>query len=131
MNHSNILALDLGDKHVGVALYKPSMGVKPLEAISFRDQFVLKRKLIDLVKEYEVKTVVVGDMGRAKLTSNWAQFIQALEKELTIKVEMVGERLTSFQAGSDAVQSGVKTRDPQVHSQAAIHILNEYLTKIE
>ena len=131
------LSLDYGDARVGVAITDElNITVQGLETIKHNgnDKLVLKR-LDELLKEYEIDTIVVGmpfNMDgskslRAEITN---KFIHKLKcKYNKIKIEIVDERLTTKQAHNTMNELGIKARNKKniVDTLAAVYILEVYL----
>ena len=107
------------------------------------------RRLRELVREHEVKQIVVGlplllDGTRGEMAEEAERFAQRARKQIGVPVEMVDERLTSWEAERLLEEEfGKKYRDesekrkktasekPTVDSVAAAVILREYLAKQE
>lgn len=107
------------------------------------------RRLRELVREHEVKQIVVGlplllDGTRGEMAEEAERFAQRARKQIGVPVEMVDERLTSWEAERlleeefgkkyrDETEKKKKTANekPTVDSVAAAVILREYLAKQE
>lgn len=105
------------------------------------------RRLRELAREHGVKQIVVGlplllDGTRGEMAEEAERFAQRVRKQIGVPVEMVDERLTSWEAERlleeefgkkyrDETEKKKKTgRDkPTVDSVAAAVILREYLAK--
>jgi putative Holliday junction resolvase len=130
-----IMALDAGDKRIGVALSDPlgitAQGLKVLE--NRPDIFEV---IAGLCEEYDVERIVVGlpknmnnTLGpRAELA---IEFSKKLEQETGLPVVLEDERLTTVAANRvmlDADMSRGKRRKV-VDKMAAVLILQNYLAK--
>ncbi len=127
-----ILALDLGEARVGVALSDPlGMTAQPLEVVP---RYRLLERLPELVSEYDVQRIVVGlplRLDGSKGQAAQAVKVAAKEIEAAVKlpVELWDERLTTAQAqrmliGADVSRKGRKNNVDKV---AAALILQSYL----
>lgn len=105
------------------------------------------RRLRELVREHGVKQIVVGlplrlDGTRGDMAEEAARFGQRVHKQLGLPVEMVDERLTSWEAERmleehqgrimHAASSKKRKREnarPGVDAMAAALILKEYLDR--
>ena len=132
-----ILALDVGDRRIGVALSDPlGMLASPLTTIdrATPDTESAIDAVLALADQHEVAEILVGIpylmSGRigaqARITLDFAQ---ALATRATIPVTQADERLSSVQADRMLTQSGASnTRDKgRTDSAAAAVILQAYL----
>jgi putative Holliday junction resolvase len=129
------LALDLGDRRVGLALSDPT-GVlaAPHGLIERRSWRRDVEAVAALAREHEVVEVVVGwprtlsgEVGeRAKLAE---EFVARLRAHLTIPVVLWDERLTTVEAQRTLIAGGVRRerRRQVVDAMAASLILQGYL----
>ncbi len=133
---SRVLAVDLGDVRVGVALSDP-MGwtARPLATLSARAEGGPVRAVGALVREHDVATVVVGlplhlsgeEGERARLSR---AFAARLAKEVPdVEIVLWDERLTSHEAERLMIDDGVrrKRRRGRVDEVAAALILQGFL----
>ena len=132
-----ILALDVGDRRIGVALSDPlGMLASPLTTIerSTPDTEAAIDDILAIAEEHEVGEILVGIpylmSGRigaqARITIDFAA---ALAERTHITVTRIDERLSSVQADRMLSQSGASTtRDKgRTDSAAAAVILQSYL----
>ena len=132
-----ILALDIGDRRIGVALSDPlGMLASPLTTIerATPDTDTAIDAILALADQHEAAEILVGIpylmSGRigaqARITLDFAQ---ALATRTTIPVTQADERLSSVQADRMLTQSGTSnTRDKgRTDSAAAAVILQAYL----
>jgi putative Holliday junction resolvase len=127
-----VLALDLGDSRVGVAVSDPlRITAQPLIPIRAADL----NQVRELVREHEVGCVVVGDplllSGVAGERSRRArEFADRLRRRLPgVAVELWDERLSTVQA-ERVLTAGHVRRDRRkgvIDSLAAVLILQSYL----
>jgi putative Holliday junction resolvase len=101
---SRILALDYGRSRIGLAIADPAAGLpSPLATLVRVNRNEDMRRLRELIREHGVKEIVVGlplrlDGTRGDMAEEAARFAQRVQKESRLPVEMVDERLTSWQA---------------------------------
>jgi putative Holliday junction resolvase len=135
------IGLDVGDRTVGVAVSDPlgitAQGVTTIERVGIRKD---TGKVLDMVKEYECDTIVMGlplsmSGEDSQQTGKVREFRTMLENKMrstAIKgVEIVwqDERLTTVQAERVLVDADVsrKKRKEVIDKQAAVLILQAYL----
>lgn len=130
-----IIALDVGDKRIGVAvsdaLKKTAQGVGVIQRKNLEDDI---NEIKNLAKEYEADLIVVGlplkmdgtSGERAKLV---AEFVKILNSALNIPVTTYDERLSTKEAEKFLISSDVsrKKRKRVVDIIAAQLILQSYL----
>ena len=135
-----VLGLDFGSKTCGVAICDPlGWTAQGLETIVRKEENKLRRTLAridELVKEYEVETIVLGlplnmddTMGpRAAAT---LLFKEQVERRTGVPVVLWDERLTTVAAEDVLIESGVRREDRKkyVDKVAATLILQGYLDK--
>lgn len=134
-----ILGIDYGDSRVGVAITDPLLiTAQGLETISYNgnDKILLKR-LEEIVKEYEVTTIVVGmplnmngtKTERVEVTE---KFIHKLKSRLgKIEIKTVDERLTTVEAHKtmNFLDINKKKKRGLVDTISAVYILETYINK--
>ena len=132
-----ILALDVGDRRIGVALSDPTgMLASPLTTIerTTLDTDTAINAVLALVEQHEVAEILVGIpylmSGRigaqARITLDFAE---ALAERADIPVTHIDERLSSVQAERMLTQSGSSSPSDKgrTDSAAAAVILQAYL----
>jgi len=131
---SKILALDLGDQWVGIAISDAiRFFARPLETAKLPD---LEQHLAKLLEKEKIEEVIIGNPLTMKgLKSIQTQKVQDYKKELEakfphIKFILWDERLSSKRA--ESVRSS-KTKDEKIksHSIAAAFILDSYLSYLK
>ena len=130
-----VLALDVGDKRVGVALSDPTgILASPLTTVHRRSDSEDVEAVLDLVARHEVGEIVVGiplslsgEEGRqARLV---ARFKEALAARTAVPVTVQDERYSTVQAERMMREAGVepsRERD-RVDAAAATVVLQAYL----
>lgn len=139
-----IIGLDVGDKTVGVAVSDPlgiiATGITTIKRVGIRKD---TGKIIDLIKEYDVKTVVIGlplglDGDDTVQTQKVREFRTMLENKLRSsgnlsKVNIVwqDERFSTMEAEEVLIDANMSREDRKkiVDRQAAIVILQRYLDR--
>ena len=127
-----VLALDLGEARVGVALSDPlGMTAQPLEVV---ERHRLLKRLPELIAEYEVQRIVVGlplrlDGSKGQAAQSVKATAKEIEAAVKLPVELWDERLTTAQAqrmliGADVSRKGRKSAVDKI---AAALILQSYL----
>jgi putative Holliday junction resolvase len=99
-----ILAVDYGRARMGLAIADAEAGLpQPLGTLVRVNRNEDMRRLRKLVREHKVKQIVVGlplrlDGTRGEMAEEAERFAQRVQKQIGLKVEMVDERLTSWEA---------------------------------
>ena len=135
------IALDVGDKTVGIALSDElgitAQGLMTLERVGIRKD---TGKILDLVKEYQCDTIVIGlpkklDGTDSIQTEKVYEFRTMLENKMrstgmkNIEVVWQDERLTTVMAEKVLIETDVsrKKRKQVIDKQAAVLIMQSYL----
>lgn len=143
LSHGRILALDVGDRRIGVAVGSPAGGLaKPLEVITRprddADMGVVFRRLREIARHEETATIVVGDpvnmdgtVGpRAEISREFARRLQGAMRQAHIALQ--DERLSSFTADEWMERDGVRPaqRKARRDAYAAAVILLDYFARL-
>ena len=129
------LALDLGEKRIGVAV-SDSLNIiaQAVGTIQRKDIKSDLKKIADLVKEYRADKLVIGlplnmDGTKGKSADFAVAFVDEIKKEIKIEVEMMDERLTTAQGERILLEADVsrKNRRKNLDKIAAQLILQNYL----
>lgn len=129
-----ILALDLGDQWVGIAISDASrFFARPLETVKLPD---LEPNLAKLLEKENIDLIVIGNPITMKgLKSQQTEKVQSYKKELESKFNKIqfilwDERLSSKRA--ESVKTS-KTKDEKIksHSIAAAFILDSYISYLK
>jgi putative Holliday junction resolvase len=145
----SILAIDYGRARMGLAVADAEARlpnpVGTLERINRNEDM---RRLRETVREHNVRQIVVGlplrlDGTQSEMAEEASRFAERVRKQLGVPVEMIDERLTSWEAErlmeevggrvlhKESPVTGKKIRAEQgkltVDSVAAAVILKEYL----
>ena len=134
-----ILALDVGEKTIGVAasdlLFMTAQGIEVIRRTSLEKDLI---RLSEIVTEYEVSTIVIGlpknmngTIGpRGELMQEFAAKIQEIFP--TIKVSLWDERLSTVAATKALIAADVSRgkRKKVIDKMAAVFILQGYLDSL-
>jgi len=99
-----ILAVDYGRARMGLALADEETRIaKPLSTMERVNRNEDMRRLRELARGHGVKQIVVGlplrlDGSRGEMAEEAERFAQRVRKQIGVPVEMVDERLTSWEA---------------------------------
>jgi putative holliday junction resolvase len=145
---TRILGIDYGRARIGLALADTETALAdPLDTLERVNRNEDMRRLREIVRAHSVKQIVVGlplrlDGTRGEMAEEAARFAERVRKQLGVPVEMVDERLTSWEAerlleeqagrvihGARAAHKKPKKAEPKasVDAIAAAVILKEYL----
>lgn len=132
---NRILALDVGEKRVGVAVSDPlGYTAQPLAVLPRRPHGQFLQSLADLAREYEVALVLLGLPRRTTGQKGpEAQRILALAREITaklgLKCDTWDEWLTTVAAERVLLEGGLSRQERRqvVDKTAAALILDGYL----
>lgn len=133
--HAPILALDLGEKRVGIAVADAlSISITRLEALPRTNWKQMLRDVGDLVRRFDAQTVVIGlplrlngstgdsALGARRMARKFAQ-------SLAVPVYLQDERLSSVEAEQNLRAEGHRQNKipALVDSEAAAVILRDFL----
>ncbi len=130
-----ILALDYGDKKIGVAISDPMKIIaKPLQIIINSNFNNVLIEITSLIKELNVSLILVGmpitmKNTYSQQTHKVIDFVESLKNNLSIEVKTYDERLTSKMAEKILVNQGVKTghNKQEIDKVSAAIFLQNYL----
>ena len=122
-----ILGIDYGEKRVGIAITNPLNIPMPLETVS-SDRIM--HRIEELLKEYEIDLIVVGNPMEGKRREMVERFIEKLKSNVKVKVVEWDESFTSRRA--EEIMRKMKKKPSKdrgaVDRIAASIILEEYLS---
>jgi len=130
-----VLALDVGDKRIGVAISDPSQvlarSLKVIERSSRQQDFAAVARLVE---EYEVERVVIGyprslDGTVGEQAEKVKRYAAGLAKVLTVPVLLWDERFSTVTAERLMREAGLrgKKKRERIDAVAAAVILQDYL----
>lgn len=151
LERRSILAVDYGRSRMGLAIADTETQMaQPLSTLERINRNEDMRRLRELVREHGVKQIVVGlplrlDGTRGEMAEEVKRFAQRVRKQVGVPVELVDERLTSWEAErlleevqgrfihDEKLAGGRKPKKVQakmtVDAVAAAVILKEYLER--
>ena len=101
---ARILALDYGRKKIGMALADSQARVaEPYDTLERVNRNEDMRRLRELVRDQSVKQILVGlplrlDGSAGEMAEEVKRFAERVRKQIGVPVDLVDERLTSWQA---------------------------------
>jgi putative Holliday junction resolvase len=130
---SRILALDVGDARIGVAVSDP-LGIiaTPLTIISRQDVDADMRTILDIASKNDVGRIIVGlpfsmDGSLGAQAEKVRAFADALSRRTAIPLEYRDERLSTVAAKRILRETRKTNRDTRYDAAAAALILQSYL----
>jgi putative Holliday junction resolvase len=132
---ARLLGIDFGEKRVGLALSDEGVRLA-FPHITIQNNKDLLRNIFDLIDEYQVEKVVVGDSKDFSMKENRImQDARDFADELKEKIEVVfhQEFMTSMQAEKTHFQLSERHKDrgvqkgKNIDAQAAAIILQSYI----
>jgi len=143
-----ILAVDYGRARIGLALADMEARIaRPLGTLLRKNRNEDMRRLREVIREHGVRQVIVGlplrlDGTRGAMAQEAVRFAERIRKQIGLPVEMVDERLTSWEAeqqlekkiarkGTESAAIRMKRQEGKdsVDALAAAVILREYLER--
>lgn len=133
-----VLGIDHGKKRIGLAISDPTrVHAFPLEAVPGKDRHILFSRLLELIEQNQVTSVVVGlpltMQGEVGPQATKAKdFADRLSVKLgpSIPVDLWDERLSSAQADRGRLGASKEaSRDGTRDMMAAVVILQSYLDR--
>ena len=129
------LALDLGEKRIGVAVSDPlNIIAQAIGTIQRKDIKSDLKTIADFLKEYKADKLIIGlplnmNGTKGKSAKLAIDFAEALKKEIQVDVEMIDERLTSAQGERIFLEADMsrEKRKKNIDKIAAQLILQNYL----
>src|SRR5215469_10164463 len=100
----SILSIDYGQERIGLAIADATAKLaQPLSTLQRVNRNEDMRRLRELVREHVVNQIVVGlplklDGTRGEMAEEAERFARRIQKQLGVPVELVDERLTSWEA---------------------------------
>lgn len=132
--HRRVLAFDFGTRRIGVASGQEMLGTgQPVAMIPARDGIPDWQRIEQLLREWHPDLVVVGlplnmDDTENEMCARARKFGNRIHGRYHVPVEMVDERLTSFEAKGEVMAAG-GSRDFGRHGvddRAAVLILETW-----
>lgn len=130
MNHDSLLALDVGEQRIGVALAsQPARLASPLTTLANDEQFL--NTLRQLIQTHHVGTLVVGlprgmegqDTEQTRLTRQFAHRLEGLG----LPVYLQDEAGTSLKAKAELSTKRKPFTKADIDALAATYILEDFM----
>ena len=132
MDEKRLMALDVGDVRIGIALSDPlGISAQPFKTIEAK---TAASELADISKEYNVYKIIVGlplqlngEIGEQ--AKSVLAFVDKLRASVGLEIETLDERMSSKAAERVVIDSKLKgkQRHQAVDKVAAAIILEQYL----
>lgn len=130
-----ILAIDLGDRRMGLAISDPlRLTAQGLPTVERRNRREDMNYLRSLARRKDVAMIIVGnpinmDGSSGPRSAAASEFASKLEKHLELEVRLWDERLTSVEANRVLREAGVapEQRNKSVDQVAAVLLLENFL----
>lgn len=130
-----ILAIDYGRKRIGLALSDElGLTAQPLAVLTRRNRLADLKRLREICERYSVRHIIVGcpvhiTGEEGEMAAEASRFASRLTKVLNIGIEMIDERLTSWQARQTLSETNRRSsmKRGAVDDVAAAVLLRDYL----
>ncbi|MCC6299598.1 MAG: Holliday junction resolvase RuvX [Anaerolineales bacterium] len=130
-----ILAVDHGEKRIGLALSDPTATIaSPLKVIEHVSRLLDAAQVANLAAEHDAGLIVVGqsfdEEGKPNLAGRRAaKFADALREQTQIPVELFDESFSTQDARAAVIDMGVSRKKRAGHHDtlAAVVILRSYI----
>ena len=134
-----LIAFDIGNKRIGVAVSDPFMSMALPDKTYFRKNLQEDiNALVTIAKNKGADRIVCGlplnfDGSRSEQTEITERFIERLKLATEIPVVTTDERFSTKQATRDLIAGDVSRKDRKnyVDSVAASYILEDYIRKLK
>mgnify|MGYP001170976902 CR=1 FL=1 len=130
-----LLAIDHGEKRVGLAISDPSRIIsKPLKTLFVSDLQFFFEELLKIISDYDIEKIIIGlpigmDGKKTQQTKKVEAFKDILQNKIDIPIIMFDERLSSISAKKSLISQGIKTgyNKSQIDQTAAAIFLQHYI----
>jgi putative Holliday junction resolvase len=131
---TNLIALDVGEQRVGVALVRAEVRIATVLPTLERPAADFWQQLEAILQEYAVETVVVGlprglEGQETAQTKTIETFGDELTQRFSVTIAWQDEALTSREAEHLLKESGKPYAKGDIDAQAARLILEDYLSE--
>lgn len=117
------MGIDYGTQRVGVALAEGPLA-EPL--VILKNDKTLIAEILKIVAEYQVQRVVVG-LSENRMAELTRQFIQQLQPQLSIPIELIDETLSSYEMHLKLRNAKQKKKQAPIDHLVAAQLLQEWL----
>jgi len=130
-----ILAVDHGEKRIGLALSDPTATTaSPLRVVKYVSRLLDAAQVANLANENDAGLIVIGqsfdEEGNPNLAGRRAaKFAEALKEQTNIPIELFDESFSTQDARATRIEMGVsrKKRSGHMDELAAVMILRSYI----
>ena len=130
-----ILAVDHGEKRIGLALSDPTATIaSPLQVIKHTTRLMDAAQVANLASENDVELIIIGQSfyedGSPNLAGRRAaNFAEVLKEQTNISIELVDESFSTKDAQRTVIEMGVSRKKRKGHHDAlaAVMILRSYI----
>ena len=138
MEYNSIIALDVGERRIGVALASLQARLSaPFVTIDRKKTIDALKEIENIVKKHHVQTVVVGlprglegqETDQTRLVRAFAVSLESILQD--IPVELIDEAVTSAEAEARLQSRGKPYDKGDIDAEAAAIILQDYLSQCE
>ncbi len=110
-----LLAIDFGEKRVGLAISDETGGARPLATLDRSTDKIVAAQIAQKAKELEVTELILGEPrnasgGAAEWTERVRRFAVRLERRVRLPLSLVDESLTSHEAEQRLRSKGIDPR---------------------
>jgi len=118
----NLLCLDYGLKHIGIAIATTPIA-EPLLTIDTNQAL---DRLPPLINSHHIDHIIIG-LPQGRVEESVHQFVSNLKSQVAIPIILHDETLSSKEAHQQLAHANKKTRSGPDHHYAAAIILQDYL----
>ena len=132
-----LLALDLGMKHIGVAVSdERQFTVRPVAVIERRSWKKLLKQIIAYLAEFDAVGLVLGlplntDNSESEMSAEARRLARNFSLSIKVPVFLIDERLTSYEAKGYLTRIGLSVEEMwnRIDSEAAAIILSDFISR--
>ena len=132
-----VLALDYGEKRVGVAL-SDALGLTAQPKPFLKNNDDLIKNITLMVNDNQATTIIVGlpldtSGSHSRKSLEVIAFVEKLSEQLTIEIKTIDERYSTYAATKQLDSAGInrKKQKSLIDSQAAAFFLQGYLDRVK
>jgi putative Holliday junction resolvase len=132
------LALDIGDKRVGMAISDElNISITTLQPIQRSSWKHLLRRVAEIIRHYDAKILVIGlplkmDNTDGSAAAEMRRLAEKFRLSLAVPVVLQDEKLTTFAARQklQALGCGEEEIEARLDSEAALIILEDFISSL-
>lgn len=139
LNFKRVLAMDYGEKFIGVATYCVNRDPfpTPYGRIANKGEAVVIKELKKIMDDESIDVIVIGvphltDGKATKMTEKAMAFVKLIREQITLPVETQDETLSTFEAETrmkNSPQYNFKVDLQQIDAVAASVILEDFIRR--